>query len=137
MLPLMSNHIFKGLHLTSLLLIIRKAWLLLKNMIRNLYILFFELPSSFTNDRIWSWLCTPSNWWKLQFRYLKTKSSEPMKKLVNRKLLIFKRYQVDFNKIECFFYCGGSMKSHLTIDFLTHQILTIMGSKIETQRILF
>lgn len=65
-----------------------------------------------------------------------TWTSEPMKKLVSRKLLIFKGYHVDFNKIECFFPIMREAWNHIpTIEFLTHQILTIMGSKIETQRI--
>ncbi len=59
-----------------------------------------------------------------------------MKKLVSRKLLIFKHYHVDFNKIKSFFLLWGKHENHIpTIEYLTHQILTIMRSKIETQRI--
>jgi len=49
-------------------------------------------------------------------------------------LLIFRRYQLDVKDIKCpFQYCEKHETMFLTIGFLTHQILGIVGSQIETK----
>jgi hypothetical protein len=55
-----------------------------------------------------------------------------VKELMNKKLQIFKRYQVGIKDIKCFFNGGRSTKS---LFLIVHQILSIFRSQIETKRI--
>ncbi len=63
-------------------------------------------------------------------------TNEPGKELVKKKLLIFKRYQLDVKDIKC---CLQWWQKHEamfpTCGFLTQQILSVIGSQIETERI--
>jgi hypothetical protein len=55
--------------------------------------------------------------------------SEPTKKLVNRKLFIFKQYQVDMKEIKCPLQWWHKHESMFpTMGFLFWQILGIVGS---------
>jgi hypothetical protein len=55
--------------------------------------------------------------------------SEPMKELVNRKLFIFRRYQVDVKEIKCVLQWWHKHESMFsTMGFLFWQILSIVGS---------
>jgi hypothetical protein len=56
-------------------------------------------------------------------------TNEPTTKLITRKLLIFKYYQVDYRVIKCPFQWWRKHEAMFsTIDFLTHQILKIVES---------
>jgi len=64
-----------------------------------------------------------------------TKTNEPTKELINRKLLISKRYQVDVKEIKCPLQWW---KKHefvfLTLGFPACQKISIAGSKINLKR---
>jgi len=63
-------------------------------------------------------------------------TSKPSKELVNRELLIFKRYQVDPKDIKCPLQWWGKHEVMFPIvRLLADQILNILGSQIETERI--
>jgi hypothetical protein len=67
-----------------------------------------------------------------------TRTSEPMAKLDNIELLIFKRFQMDLKKIKCLLQWRQKHESMLPIvGFLAQQILGIVGSQIETKRITY
>jgi len=61
--------------------------------------------------------------------------SEPTTKLVNRELLIFRHYQVDGKNVKCL--QGWEIHENMfpTICFCAKQILGIVGSQIEIERI--
>jgi hypothetical protein len=62
--------------------------------------------------------------------------SEPTMELVNKELLIFKRYQVDVKNIKCPLQWWEKHESmFLTIGFCARQILGIIGFQIETKKI--
>jgi hypothetical protein len=61
--------------------------------------------------------------------------SEPTTKLVNRKLLIFRRYQVDVKNVKCLQGWEKDESMFLTFRFCAKQILGIIGSQIEIERI--
>ncbi len=62
--------------------------------------------------------------------------SEPSKELVTNELLIFKHYQVDPKGIKCPLQWWGKHEAMFPIvGSLAHQILGIVASQIETQRI--
>jgi hypothetical protein len=62
-----------------------------------------------------------------------TSTSEPSKELVTKELLIFKHYQVDPKNIKCPLQWWGKHEAmFLTFGFLACQILSIIGSQIET-----
>jgi hypothetical protein len=67
-----------------------------------------------------------------------TNINELMKKLVNRKLLIFKRFQMNVKDIKCHYQW---LEKHefmfLIIRFLAYQILSIIGAQINVKRIFF
>jgi hypothetical protein len=64
------------------------------------------------------------------------RTSEPTKEVVNKELLIFKRFQVDVKDIKCPLERQAKYKSSFsTVEFFAHQILSIVGSQIETVRI--
>jgi hypothetical protein len=64
--------------------------------------------------------------------------SEPSKELVTDELLIFKHYQVDPKNIKYFLQWWGKHEAMFpTIVFFTCQILSIIGSQIEIERISF
>jgi hypothetical protein len=63
-------------------------------------------------------------------------TSEPSKKIVKRKILIFKRYQVNVKEITCPLRWWEKYEMlFLTIGFLVWQILGFIGSQIEIERI--
>jgi hypothetical protein len=63
-------------------------------------------------------------------------TSEPTKELVTEELLIFRCYQMDPKHIKCLLQWWGKHEAMFpTIGFLAHQILSIVRSQIETQRI--
>jgi len=63
-------------------------------------------------------------------------TNEPTKKPINMELLIFKRFQVDAIDFKCYFQWWEKHESmFLTFGFLAYQILSIVGSQIETKRI--
>jgi hypothetical protein len=65
-------------------------------------------------------------------------TSEPTKELVTKELLIFRHYQMDPKNIKCLFQWWGKYEAMFpTIGFLACQILDIVGSQIETERIFF
>jgi hypothetical protein len=65
-----------------------------------------------------------------------TRSIEPTKMLVKRKLLVFWHYQVDVKEIKCPFQWWEKHEAmFLTFGFFVHKILRIVGSQIETKRI--
>ncbi len=56
-------------------------------------------------------------------------TSEPTTKLITKKLLIFKYYQVDPRAIKCLFQWWRKQEAmFFTLDFLTFQILRIVES---------
>jgi hypothetical protein len=67
-----------------------------------------------------------------------TNINELMKELVNKRLLILKRFQMNVKDIKC--HCQWLEKHEFMfpiIRFLTYQILSIISSQIETKRIFF
>jgi hypothetical protein len=69
----------------------------------------------------------------LDFFEMTTNTIEPVIELVNKELLIFKRFQVDPKEIKCPLQWWQKHESMFpTIGFLTQQILGIFGSQIET-----
>jgi hypothetical protein len=65
-------------------------------------------------------------------------TSEPTKELVTEELLIFRHYQMDLKNIKSLFQWWGKYEAMFpTIGFLAYQILNIVGSQIETERIFF
>jgi hypothetical protein len=63
-------------------------------------------------------------------------TSEPTKELVNREMLIFMRYQADSKEIKCHFQWWAKHEAMFPIlGFLASQILEIVGSQIELERI--
>jgi hypothetical protein len=65
-----------------------------------------------------------------------TNTSEPTTKLVNRKLLIFRCYQVDVKNIKCPLQWWEKHESMFPIvDFCARQILGIIGFQIEIEKI--
>jgi hypothetical protein len=61
-----------------------------------------------------------------------TCTNEPSKELVTRELLIFRCYQMNPKDIKCpFQWWRKHETTFLTIGFLAHQILNIVGSQIE------
>jgi hypothetical protein len=63
---------------------------------------------------------------------------KPMAKSVNRKLLIFRRFQVDPKEIKCFLQWWQKHESMFPIvGFLAQQILRIVGLQIEIEKIFF
>jgi hypothetical protein len=63
-------------------------------------------------------------------------TNEIAKKLVNQELLIFQKYQVDVKNIECLLDRWKKHESMFpTIDFLAKQMLEIVSSQIEIERI--
>jgi hypothetical protein len=69
----------------------------------------------------------------LDFFEMTINTIEPVIELVNKKLLIFKRFQVDPKEIKCPLQWWQKHESMFpTIGFLTQQILGIFGSQIET-----
>ncbi len=65
-------------------------------------------------------------------------TSEPSKKIVKRKLLIFKCYQVNVKEITCLLRWWEKYEMlFLIVGFLIWKILGILGSQIEIERILF
>jgi hypothetical protein len=63
-------------------------------------------------------------------------TSEPTKEVVNKELLMFKRFQVDVKDIECPLEWWAKQDSLFpTVAFLAYQILGIVGSQIEIERI--
>jgi len=66
------------------------------------------------------------------------RASEPTKKLVTREMLTFMRYQVDSKEIKCPFQWWAKHEAIFPIlDFLTGQILEILGSQIEIENNFF
>jgi hypothetical protein len=62
-------------------------------------------------------------------------TSEPSTKLVNKKLLIFKRYQVDDKNIKCTLQWWKKHENMFpTFGFCARQILRIVGFQIETKK---
>jgi hypothetical protein len=61
--------------------------------------------------------------------------NEPTTKLVNRELLIFKRYQVDVKNVKCLQGWEKHESMFLTVHFCAKQISSIVGSQIEIERI--
>jgi hypothetical protein len=60
--------------------------------------------------------------------------SESTTKLVTKKMLIFKYYQMDSNKFKCPFQWWAKHETMFpSVGFLAHQILWIIGSQIETK----
>ncbi len=58
-------------------------------------------------------------------------TTEPVTKLVNRKLLIFKKFQMDPKEIKCLLQWWQKHETMFpTIGFLTRQILGIVESQI-------
>jgi hypothetical protein len=67
---------------------------------------------------------------------LTTNSSEPTTKLVNKKLLIFRHYQMDDKDIKCPLQWWEKHESMFPIvGFYARQILGIVGSQIEIEKI--
>jgi hypothetical protein len=67
-----------------------------------------------------------------------TSTSEPTKELVNRELLIFKKYQLDVEDIKCPLQWWQKHETmFLTIGFLARQILGVVGFQIEIERSFF
>jgi hypothetical protein len=65
-----------------------------------------------------------------------TNTSDPTTQLVNKELLIFKHYQVDVNNIKCPLRWWEKHEiMFLTIGFCAKQILGIIRSQIEIERI--
>jgi hypothetical protein len=62
-----------------------------------------------------------------------TSTSEPTMELVNRELLIFKRYQMDVKDIKCPLQWWEKHENMFpTIGFCARQFLGIVGSQFET-----
>jgi hypothetical protein len=56
------------------------------------------------------------------------RTNEPTKEVVNKELLMFRRFQVDFKEIKCPLEWWAKKMSLLpTMAFLAHQILGIVG----------
>jgi len=61
-------------------------------------------------------------------------TNDPAKELVTKVLLIFKHYQMDFKDIKCLLQWWGKHEAMFsTVGFLPCQILSIVGSQIETK----
>jgi len=61
-------------------------------------------------------------------------TSEPTKEVVNKELIMFKRFQVDVKDTKCPLEWWAKHESLFpTVAFLAHQILGIIGSQIETK----
>ncbi len=61
-----------------------------------------------------------------------------MKELVNKKLLIFRWYQVDVKDMKCFIQLWENDESMFpNIDFFSYQILGTIKSQIEMKRFKF
>jgi len=64
-----------------------------------------------------------------------TSTSDPTTKLINKKLLIFKRYQVDVKDIKCPLQWWEKYESMFpTFGFYVRQIFKIVGFQIEIER---
>ncbi len=62
-------------------------------------------------------------------------TSEPTKEVVNKELLMFRRFQVDVKEINCPLKWWVKHESLFpTMAFLAHQIFGIVSSQIETKR---
>jgi hypothetical protein len=67
-----------------------------------------------------------------------TNINELMKKLVNKKLLIFRGFQINVKDIKCHHQWLEKHEFMFPIiKFLTYQILNIIGSQIKTKHIFF
>jgi hypothetical protein len=63
-------------------------------------------------------------------------TNDPSKELVTKVLLIFKHYQMDLKDIKCLLQWWGKHEAmFFIVGFLPCQILSIVGSQIETKRI--
>jgi hypothetical protein len=63
-------------------------------------------------------------------------TNDPTKELVTKVLLIFRHYQMDFKDIKCLLQWWGKYEATFSVvGFLPCQILSIVGSQIETKRI--
>jgi hypothetical protein len=59
-----------------------------------------------------------------------------MKELVNKKFLIFMRFQVDAKDIKCLFqWCEKHESIFFVVGFIAHKILSIVDSQIEFEKI--
>ncbi len=64
--------------------------------------------------------------------------SELVIELVKRKLLVFRRFQVDFKKMKCLLQWWQKHESmFLIVGFLARQILEIVESQMKTENIFF
>jgi hypothetical protein len=61
--------------------------------------------------------------------------SEPTTKLISQELLIFKRYRVDVKNVKCLQGWKKYENMFLTIRLCAKQILAIVGSQIEIEKI--
>jgi hypothetical protein len=62
---------------------------------------------------------------------MSTATNEPTKEVVNKELMMFKRFQVDVKDIKCLLDWWVKHKSFFPIVvFLAHQIFNIVGSQI-------
>jgi hypothetical protein len=65
-----------------------------------------------------------------------TNANEPTKEVVNLELLIFKSFQMDTKNIKCPFEWWEKHESVFPIvEFLAYQILKIVGSQIEIEKV--
>jgi hypothetical protein len=63
-------------------------------------------------------------------------TNDPSKELVTKVLLIFRHYQMDLKDIKCLLQWWGKHEAmFFIVGFLPCQILSIVGSQIETKRI--
>jgi len=64
-----------------------------------------------------------------------TRRSESTTKLVTKRMLIFKYYQMDSKEFKCpLQWCAKHETMFPIVGFLAHQILGIVGSQIESKR---
>jgi hypothetical protein len=67
---------------------------------------------------------------------MSTRTSEPIKEVVNKELLLFKRFQVDVKDIKCLLKWWAKHEPLFpTMACLACQIFDIVGSQIKTKRI--
>jgi hypothetical protein len=65
-------------------------------------------------------------------------TGESATELVTKEMLIFRCYQVDSKEMKCLLEWWAKHEiMFITIDFLAQEILRIVGSQIETKRIIF
>lgn len=137
----MLNPRFKSLHFVSFFIGCEEVNIVKEYHRQSFYPMLLKMLSLFIpNGKIRSWICKSHKRCKIWFGYFKQtpNTSESTIELVAKEMLIFRHYQVDFNEIKCLLEWWAKHETmFIIVDFLAQEILRIVGSQIETKRILF